>query len=65
MGLIAAILPQLADTPGIDMSVPLAKWPRETMLHFLVTALSLAREATAARDRGPGITRNSDMPFPV
>jgi hypothetical protein len=64
-GAIAAILPQLADTSGIDMSVPLAEWPRETMLHFLVTALGLARKAMAARDRGPGITRKSDMPLPV
>ena len=62
---LPAILPQLADTSGIDTSVPLAEWPRETMLHFLVTALGLARKAMAARDRGPGITRKSDMPLPV
>jgi hypothetical protein len=64
-GAIVAILPQLADTSGIDTSVALAEWPRETMLHFLVTALGLARKAMAARDRRPGITRKSDMPLPV
>jgi hypothetical protein len=64
-GAIAAILPQLADTSGIDTSVPLAEWPRETMLRFLVTAFGLARKAMAARDCGPGITRKIDMPFPV
>jgi hypothetical protein len=64
-GAIAAILPQLADTSGIDTSVPLTEWPGETMLHFLVTALGLARKAMAARDRGPGITRKSDMALPV
>jgi hypothetical protein len=64
-GAIAAILPQLADTSGIDWSVSLAEWPRETMLHFLVTALGLAGKAMAARDRGPGITGKSDVPLPA
>jgi hypothetical protein len=29
-GAVVAILPELADTPGINWSKPLAGWPRET-----------------------------------
>jgi hypothetical protein len=61
-GAIATILPQLADTPGIEWTKPLAEWPRETMVRFLGASLSLAREAMAARDRGPGVTRRSEVP---
>jgi hypothetical protein len=51
-GAVAAILPELADTPGADWSAPLADWPRETMVAFLTTALALMRKATIARDLG-------------
>jgi hypothetical protein len=65
VGAVAAILPKLADSVSIDWSAPLADWPRETMLEFLGTALSLTREAMAARDQGAGVTRNSAVPLPV
>jgi hypothetical protein len=64
-GAIAAILPQLAETTDLDWSKPLAGWPREDMIRFLSTALALAQQAMAARDRGPGMTRPCDVPLAV
>jgi len=64
-GAIATILPKLAETPDTDWSSPLAEWPRETMVHFVAAALRLTHEAMTARDRGPGVTRNSAVPLPV
>ena len=59
-GAVAAILPELADTPGIDWSKPLAAWPRETVVEFLTAALALMRKAVIARDlSAKGITRQS------
>jgi hypothetical protein len=59
-GAVVAILPELADTPGIDWSKPLAGWPRETMVEFLTTALALIRKAVIARDLSDkGVTRKS------
>jgi hypothetical protein len=59
-GAVAAILPELADTPGIDWSKPLTEWPRETMVEFLTAALALMRKAVIARDlSGKSITRQS------
>jgi hypothetical protein len=55
-----AILPDLADTPGIDWSKPIAGWPRETMVEFLTIALALIRKAVIARDLSDkGITQKS------
>jgi hypothetical protein len=62
-GAVATILPQLADTPGVEWTTPLADWPRNTMVAFLTTALTLVRKATIARDFGGGtITRRSAEP---
>jgi hypothetical protein len=59
-GMVATILPELAEVPGIDWSKPLAEWSRETMTAFLLAALGRVREATVARDLGGGaITHNS------
>jgi hypothetical protein len=59
-GAVVAILPELADTLGIDWSKPLADWPRETMVEFLTTALALIRKAVIARDLSDkGVTRKS------
>ena len=59
-GAVATILPELADTPGMDWTTPLADWPRDKMIAFLTTALALVRKATIARDFGGGtITRRS------
>jgi hypothetical protein len=49
-GVIAAILPKLADVPGIDWSRPLYDWPRESMVAFLLAALRLVRRGEIARD---------------
>lgn len=60
-GTISAVLPKLADLPGLDWSKPLAEWPRETMIVFLMKALGLVREAMDARDHGGGaITDKAD-----
>jgi hypothetical protein len=60
-GAVAAILPDLADAcSDIDWSQPLAQWPREAMVEFLLTAMRLIRKATIARDLSDkGITRQS------
>jgi hypothetical protein len=59
-GAVAAILSELADTPGIDWSKPLTEWPRETMVEFLTAVLALIRKAVIARDlSAKGVTRQS------
>jgi hypothetical protein len=51
-GVISAILPKLADVPGIDWSKPIGDWQREAMVDFLIGALRLVRQGTIARDFG-------------
>src|SRR5262249_43157593 len=61
-GAVAAILPELADTCAdtVDWSKPLAEWPRETIIEFLLKAMPLIRKAMIARDLSDkGITRQS------
>jgi hypothetical protein len=59
-GVVATILPELAETFNIDWSLPLAQWPRESMINFLMTATRLIRKAEIARDHShTGITRQS------
>jgi hypothetical protein len=58
-GAVSSILSELAEHE-IDWSLPLCEWPRETMVEFLVKALSLIRKATIARDFSSGITRKSN-----
>jgi hypothetical protein len=59
-GTVTAILPELAETAKVDWGLPLAQWPRETMLGFLLTATRLIRKAEIARDlSGCGVTRQS------
>ena len=53
-GAISAILPDLAELKDIDWNKPLTNWPRETMIHFLITALNLIRKSIIARDLGGG-----------
>jgi hypothetical protein len=61
-GMIATILPKLADAPGIDWQQPLAAWPKESIVAFLLAALDLIRSAQIARDLGGGsITRKRAM----
>src|SRR5262249_58301146 len=61
-GAVAAILPDLANACAevVDWSKPLADWPRETIIEFLLKAMPLIRKATIARDLSEkGITRQS------
>ena len=61
-GAVAAILPELADTCAdiVDWSKPLAEWPRETIIEFLLKAMPLIRKATIARDLSDkGVSRKS------
>jgi len=61
-GAVAAILPELADACAdtVDWSKPLAEWPRETIIEFLLKAMPLIRKAQIARDLSDkGITRQS------
>jgi hypothetical protein len=58
-GAVASILPELGNYE-IDWSLPLGRWPRETMVAFLTKALSLIRRAVIARDfTDKGVTRKS------
>jgi hypothetical protein len=59
-GAVAAILPDLANIPDFDWSLPITSWPQETMVEFLIAAFRLIRKAEIARDlAGGGITRKS------
>jgi hypothetical protein len=61
-GAVAAILPELADACSgvVDWNAPLASWPRETIIEFLLKAMGLLRKAMFARDRSEtGITRKT------
>jgi hypothetical protein len=62
-GAIVSILPELADAPNVDWSLPLAEWSQKTMVGFLATALALMRKAMAARDRGGAITQKTTIKF--
>jgi hypothetical protein len=61
-GAVAAILPELADAcaEAVDWSKPLAQWPRDTIIEFLLKAMPLIRKAMIARDVSEkGVTRKS------
>ena len=61
-GAVAAILPDLADACAeiVDWSKPLAQWPRDAVIEFLLKAMPLIRKAMTARDLSDkGITRKS------
>jgi hypothetical protein len=61
-GAVAAILPELADACAdiVDWSRPLAQWPREIIIEFLLKAMPLIRKAMIARDLSDkGVTRKS------
>jgi hypothetical protein len=59
-GAVTTVLPELAETPGVDWSKPLDGWSRETMVKFLLAAMRLIHKATIARDVNErGITRKS------
>jgi hypothetical protein len=61
-GAVESVLPDLADACAgiVDWSKPLAEWPRETIIEFLLKAMPLIRKAMIARDLSEkGITRKS------
>ena len=61
-GAVMAVLPELADACSgkVDWSKPLAQWPRETIIEFLLKAMPLIRKAQIARDMSDkGITRQT------
>jgi hypothetical protein len=60
IGAVVAILPELGEMPGVDWSVPISQWSRETISEFLLTAMRLIRTAMIGRDLSKrGITRKS------
>jgi hypothetical protein len=59
-GVVASILPELAEIQGADWSLPLGQWPREAIIDFLLAATRLIRQAEIARDLNDhGVTRQS------
>ena len=54
VAVVTSILPELADKAVIDWSQPLAAWPKDMMIKFLMLASRLINEAEAIRDHGPG-----------
>src|SRR5262249_3026047 len=60
-GAVAAILPDLAKAcENVDWSKPLADWPRDTVIEFLLAAMPLIRKAMIARDLSErGVTQRS------
>jgi hypothetical protein len=60
-GAVATILPDLADAcSGLDWSKPLAAWPKDDIIEFLLKAMPLIRKAMLARDLSEkGISRQS------
>jgi hypothetical protein len=67
-GAVETILGELGAMGGIDWSVPIGSWPKDTILRFLCAAFDLIAKAIAARDRGDGITApqallNDAVPF--
>jgi|SRR5262245_14790578 len=59
-GAVAVILPDLADACPLDWSKPVAEWPSEIMVQFLLTAMRLIQKAMIARDLSDkGILRKS------
>ena len=63
-GAVAAILPDLASAcEHVDWSKPLADWPHDTVIEFLLTAMPLIRKAMIARDLSEkGVTQRSSAP---
>jgi hypothetical protein len=53
-GCVANVLPEIGKLEGIDWSLPVAKWPKDMVIKFLLGALSLVRDAMIARDFGGG-----------
>jgi hypothetical protein len=62
IAVVKSILRELADTAGVDWSLPLASWTPDIMTGFLMLAWKLIIQAEAARDHGPGrILKKSEV----
>jgi hypothetical protein len=57
-GAVETILPELGALAGVDWTVPIFDWPKDTMLQFLCAAHRLMSKAIAARNLG------GDLPAP-
>jgi hypothetical protein len=67
-GAVETILPDLGGMRGVDWSVPIGNWSKDTMLLFLCAAYELMSKAITARDRGsdlasPQAPLNDAIPF--
>jgi hypothetical protein len=60
-GAVTTILPDLADAcSGVDWSKPLAAWPKDDVVEFLLVAMRLIRKAMTARDLSSrGVTQQA------
>jgi hypothetical protein len=61
-GAVASVLPQLGTLSGFDWDKPIAAWPKDMMIRFLLAAMPLILNAMIARDVGGSVTvtkRNS------
>jgi hypothetical protein len=55
-GAVETILPELGAMAGVDWTVPIFDWPKNTMLLFLCAAYRLMSKAITARDQGGDLT---------
>jgi hypothetical protein len=55
VGAVAHILPQLAELPDVDWNQPIGRWPKDTVVRFLLAAMKLIDAAMIARDVGGGV----------
>jgi hypothetical protein len=53
-GVVAHILPQLAELDGINWERPVSAWSKDTVIRFLLAAMKLITAAMAARDQSAG-----------
>jgi hypothetical protein len=61
VAVVRSVLTELSDKAGIDWSLPLEAWSKDTMVNFLMLAWQLINKAELARDHGDGkILRKSD-----
>jgi hypothetical protein len=63
IAVVRSILPALADQAGIDWSLPLTAWSKDTMASFVLLVWQLINKAEHALDQGPSkILRKSSKP---
>ena len=62
VAVVRSVLTELSDKAGIDWSLPLEAWSKDTMVNFLMLAWQLINKAELARDHGDGkILRKSEL----